>query len=137
MKDMIEHMESINRLMARYGVKFGIYKNGEFHEQLFPFDPLPRVITHKEFAYLEKGLSQRVDALNCFLSDVYGDKKIIKDGVIPEDFIFSSKGYLPQCEGMRPPKGIYSHISGIDLVQAKDGTWYILEDNLRIPSGAS
>ena len=116
MKDMIEHMESINRLMARYGVKFGIYKNGEFHEQLFPFDPLPRVITHKEFAYLEKGLSQRVDALNCFLSDVYGDKKIIKDGVIPEDFIFSSKGYLPQCEGMRPPKGIYSHISGIDLV---------------------
>ena len=130
MKDMIEHMESINRLMARYGVKFGIYKNGEFHEQLFPFDPLPRVITHKEFAYLEKGLSQRVDALNCFLSDVYEDKKIIKDGVIPEDFIFSSKGYLPQCEGMRPPKGIYSHISGIDLVQAKDGPWYILEDNL-------
>ena len=122
MKDMIEHMESINRLMARYGVKFGIYKNGEFHEQLFPFDPLPRVITHKEFAYLEKGLSQRVDALNGFLADIYSDKKIIKDGVIPEDFIFSSKGYLPQCEGMRPPKGIYSHISGIDLVQAKDGT---------------
>ncbi|NBH73177.1 circularly permuted type 2 ATP-grasp protein [Clostridiaceae bacterium] len=137
MRDMVEHMEGINRLMARYGVKFGIYKNREFHEQLFPFDPLPRVIGRDEFLYLEKGLAQRVDALNCFLADVYGEKKIVKDGVIPEDFIFSSKGYLPQCEGMVPPKQVYSHISGIDLVQAKDGDWYILEDNLRIPSGAS
>lgn len=126
MRDMVEHMEGINRLMARYGVKFGIYKNREFHEQLFPFDPLPRVIPAEEFEYLEKGLAQRVDALNCFLADIYGEKKIVKDGVIPEDFIFLSKGYLPQCEGMIPPKRIYSHISGIDLVQAKDGTWYIL-----------
>lgn len=137
MKEMMEHMEGINRLMARYGVKFGIYKNKEFHEQLFPFDPLPRVIPAEEFQYLEKGLIQRVDALNCFLADLYGEKKIVKDGVIPEDFIFSSKGYLPQCEGVMPPKKIYSHISGIDLVQAKDKNWYILEDNLRIPSGAS
>ncbi len=137
MKELVAHMEKINQLLARYGVKFGIYKNKEFHEQLFPFDPLARVITAEEFAYLEKGLSQRVDALNAFLADIYSEKKIVKDGVIPEDFIFSSKGYLPQCEGITPPKKIYSHISGIDLVQAKDKTWYILEDNLRIPSGAS
>ncbi|MDO5348590.1 MAG: circularly permuted type 2 ATP-grasp protein [Lachnospiraceae bacterium] len=137
MKELINHTEGINRLLARYGVKFGIYKNNEFHEQLFPFDPLPRIIPTDEFGFLEKGLIQRVDALNCFLADIYGEKKIVKDGVIPEDFIFSSKGYLPQCEGIKPPKGIYSHISGIDLVQAKDKTWYILEDNLRIPSGAS
>ncbi|MDO4330234.1 MAG: circularly permuted type 2 ATP-grasp protein [Lachnospiraceae bacterium] len=137
MKELINHTEGINRLLARYGVKFGIYKNNEFHEQLFPFDPLPRIIPADEFDFLEKGLIQRVDALNCFLADIYGEKKIVKDGVIPEDFIFSSKGYLPQCEGIKPPKGIYSHISGIDLVQAKDKTWYILEDNLRIPSGAS
>lgn len=137
MRELVEHMEGINRLMARYGVKFGIYKNHEFHEQLFPFDPLPRVISAKEFDFLERGLIQRVDALNCFLADIYGEKKIVKDGVIPEDFIFSSKGYLPQCEGVVPPKGIYSHISGIDLVQGKDKNWYILEDNLRIPSGAS
>ncbi len=137
MKELINHTEGINRLLARYGVKFGIYKNNEFHEQLFPFDPLPRIIPADEFDFLEKGLIQRVDALNCFLADIYGEKKIVKDGVIPEDFIFSSKGYLPQCEGIRPPKGIYSHISGIDLVQARDKTWYILEDNLRIPSGAS
>lgn len=137
MRELVEHMEGINRLMARYGVKFGIYRNQEFHEQLFPFDPLPRVISAKEFAFLERGLIQRVDALNCFLADIYGEKKIVRDGVIPEDFIFSSKGYLPQCEGIRPPKEIYSHISGIDLVQGKDRNWYILEDNLRIPSGAS
>ena len=137
MKELINHTEGINRLMARYGVKFGIYKNGTFHEQLFPFDPIARVIGAEEFAYLEKGLIQRVDALNAFLADIYGEKKILKDGVIPEDFIYSSKGYLIQCQGIVPPEGIYSHISGIDLVQARDKTWYILEDNLRIPSGAS
>ena len=118
-------------------MKFGLYKNGTFHEQLFPFDAIPRVIPHEDFQYLEKGLIQRVDALNLFLKDVYGDKKIVKDGVIPEEFVFSSSGYLPECEGIVPPKGIYSHISGIDLVLGKDGEWYILEDNLRIPSGAS
>lgn len=96
MKELVEHTEGINRLMARYGVKFGIYKGGEFHEQLFPFDAIPRVITHDDFQQLEKGLIQRVDALNLFLNDIYSEKKIIKDG-----------------------------------------EWYILEDNLRIPSGAS
>ncbi len=137
MQELIDHTEGINRLMARFGVKFGIYKNGEFHEQLFPFDAIPRVIPHKDFQYLEKGLIQRVDALNCFLRDIYTDKKIIKDQVVPEDFVFSSSGYLPQCDHFTPPKGIYSHISGIDLVLGKDKEWYILEDNLRIPSGAS
>lgn len=134
---LVNHVEGINKLLARYGVKFGIYKNQTFHEQLFPFDAIPRIITKNDFALLEKGLIQRVDALNLFLKDVYGEKKIIKDGVIPEEFVFSSSGYLPECEGACPPKNIYSHISGIDLVQGKDGSWYILEDNLRIPSGAS
>ena len=137
MFELVDHTEDINRLLARYGVKFGIYKNNEFHEQLFPFDPLPRIISAEEFEFLDRGLSQRVRALNLFLADIYSDKKIIKDGVIPEDFVYSSKGYLPQCEGIVPPGRIYSHISGIDLVQGKDRNWYILEDNLRIPSGAS
>lgn len=137
MRELIDHTEGINRLLARYGVKLGLYKNGTFHEQLFPFDAIPRVISHQEFEYLEKGLIQRVDALNLFLEDVYGEKKIIKDGVVPEEFVFSSSGYLLECEGMKPPKRIHSHISGIDLVLGKDGEWYILEDNLRIPSGAS
>jgi uncharacterized circularly permuted ATP-grasp superfamily protein len=127
----------INKLMARYGVKFGIYKNGEFIEQLFPYDAIPRIISHDEFALLERGLVQRVDALNCFLKDIYSDAKIIADKVVPEEFVYISKGYLQECAGIVPPEGVYSHISGIDLVQAKDGAWYILEDNLRIPSGAS
>ena len=78
-----------------------------------------------------------MDALNCFLRDIYGKKQIVRDGIIPEEFVFSAKGFLAPCDGVRPPKGIYSHISGIDLVQSKDNNWYILEDNLRVPSGAS
>lgn len=134
---LCEHGEAVNNLLARYGVKFGIYKNGTFKEQLFPFDPIPRVITKEGFDYLERGLQQRVTALNRFLSDIYSEKKIIKDGIVPEEFVFSSSGYLPQCEGIQPVKDVYSHISGIDLVESEDGTWYVLEDNLRIPSGAS
>ena len=137
MEDLLAHKEEINRLMARYGVKFGIYKNGTFKERLFPFDPIPRVIPADDYAGLEKGLVQRVTALNLFLKDIYAEKKIIKDGVVPEEFVYRSPGYLAQCEGILPSKGVYSHISGIDLVLGKDGVWYILEDNLRIPSGAS
>lgn len=133
----VANAREINELLARYGVKFGIYKNGSFHEQLFSFDAVPRIIGAKVFAEIEKGLIQRVNALNMFLRDVYSSKQIVSDGVIPADFVYSSTGFLQQCDGLVPPKGVYSHISGIDLVQAKDGIRYILEDNLRIPSGAS
>ena len=135
--DLYERADAINELLARYGVKFGIYKNNTFKEQLFPFDVIPRIITKEEFDVLEKGLAQRVDALNLFLKDIYTEKKIIKDGIVPEDFVYSSSGYMVQCEGFVPPKGVFSHISGIDLVKGKNGEWYILEDNLRVPSGAS
>ena len=135
--DLYDRTDTINELLARYGVKFGIYKNNVFKEQLFPFDVIPRIIQKDEFAVLEKGLKQRVDALNLFLKDIYTDKKIIRDNVVPEDFVYSSSGYLAQCEGFVPPKEVFSHISGIDLVKGKNGEWYILEDNLRVPSGAS
>ena len=135
--DLLEHTDTVNEQLARYGVKFGIYKNNTFKEQLFPFDAIPRIIEKKEFDYLERGLKQRVDALNLFLKDIYHEKKIIRDKVVPEEFIYASSGYLAQCENVMPPKGIYSHISGIDLVQGKNKEWYILEDNLRVPSGAS
>ena len=134
---LIRHSDEINELLARYGVKFGIYKNNEFKEQLFPYDMIPRVIGAEEFAILEKGLSQRVMALNLFIKDIYSEKKIIKDGIVPEEFVFAGSGFLAECDGVMPPKGIYSHISGIDLVQGKNGEWYVLEDNLRVPSGAS
>lgn len=135
--ELLQHTDTVNELLARYGVKFGIYKNQVFREQLFPCDAIPRVIECGEFAFLERGLKQRVMALNLFLKDIYSKKQIVKDGIVPEDFIFASSGYMAECEGAVPAKGIYSHISGIDLVKGKDGVWYILEDNLRVPSGAS
>ncbi|MEE1028556.1 MAG: circularly permuted type 2 ATP-grasp protein [Agathobacter sp.] len=135
--ELLEHTDVVNELLARYGVKFGIYKDNTFKEQLFPFDAIPRIISKKEFEYLEKGLKQRVVALNMFLKDIYSKKQIVKDGIVPKDFIFASSGYMAECEGVTPPKDIYSHISGIDLVKGKDENWYILEDNLRVPSGAS
>ena len=137
MDSLIRHKQQINQQLARYGVKFGIYKNGVFQERLFPYDPIPRIITAEEWETLERGLRQRVDALNLFLADVYGKQRILADGVVPEEFVYRSPGYLPQCQGITPPGGVYSHISGIDLVKGKNGTWYVLEDNLRIPSGAS
>lgn len=134
---LVKQRDTVNKWMDRFGVRFGIYKNGTFKEQLFPFDPIPRIISNSDWTELDQGLRQRVKALNLFLYDIYHEKNIVRDGVIPPEFIYSSSGYLPQCEGITPAKNIYSHISGIDLVQAKDGTWYVLEDNLRIPSGAS
>lgn len=137
MYSLVAQKDAVNKWMERYGVRFGIYKNGTFLEQLFPFDAIPRVIPGAEWKELEVGLIQRVKALNCFLNDIYGEKKIVRDGVIPEPFIYSSKGYLVECEGITPVKGVFAHIAGIDLVQAKNGDWLVLEDNLRIPSGAS
>ncbi|MCI2240889.1 circularly permuted type 2 ATP-grasp protein [Adlercreutzia faecimuris] len=134
---LVGQTDKINQQLARYGVKFGIYKDGRFDERLFPFDAVPRVIGAEQWAQLERGLVQRVDALNAYLRDLHSDARIIRDGVIPEHFAYASSGYLPQCEHIMPPKGIYSHISGIDLVEGEDGEWYVLEDNLRIPSGAS
>ena len=125
--DLFEHTDTVNELLARYGVKFGIYKNNVFKEQLFPFDAIPRVIGKQEFDWLERGLKQRVVALNLFLKDIYGEKKIIRDKVVPEEFVYASSGYLAQCEGVRPVKDIYSHISGIDLVQGKNKEWYVLQ----------
>ncbi|MFR9651169.1 MAG: circularly permuted type 2 ATP-grasp protein [Rikenellaceae bacterium] len=136
-ESLIESKEKVNRWMERFGVRFGVYKGGVFNEQIFPFDSIPRVISKSDWETLESGLEQRVKALNLFLEDIYHEKRIVADGVIPEEFIYAAKDYLPQCEGISPSKGIHSHISGIDLVQAKSGEWYILEDNLRIPSGAS
>ncbi len=134
---LIERRAQINEDMARNGVRFGLYKNGEFKEQIFPYDPVPRIIGADEFDKLSRGLAQRVRALNAFLRDIYSEKQIIRDKVVPEDFVYSSSGYLPQINEVEPPAGIYAHIAGEDLVQDSDGSWVVLEDNLRIPSGAS
>ena len=136
-KELTDSRDTVNKMLERFGVRFGVYKKGVFNEQLFPFDSVPRIISKKDWDYLERGLKQRVEAPNMFLWDIYHDKRIVKDGVVPEEFVYSSKGYMPVCEGISPKGRVYSHISGIDLVEGKDGQWYVLEDNLRIPSGAS
>ena len=136
-KELTDSRDTVNKMLERFGVRFGVYKKGVFNEQLFPFDSVPRIISKKDWDYLERGLKQRVEALNMFLWDIYHDKRIVKDGVVPEEFVYSSKGYMPVCEGISPKGRVYSHISGIDLVEGKDGQWYVLEDNMRIPSGAS
>ena len=105
----VGNASEINELLRRYGVKFGIYKNGVFNEQFFPFDPIPRVISAEDFQSIEKGLVQRVNALNEFLFDIYHEKKIVRDGIIPEDFIYISKGYLAECEGITPKNKVYSY----------------------------
>lgn len=136
-KELTDSRNTVNQWMERFGVRFGVYKKGVFKEQLFPFDSVPRIIKKTDWDYLEVGLQQRVKALNIFLWDIYHDKKIIKDGIVPEEFVYSSKGYMPECEGISPTQKVYAHIAGIDLVEGKDNNWYVLEDNLRIPSGAS
>lgn len=136
-KELTDSRDTVNKWMERFGVRFGVYKKGVFNEQLFPFDSVPRIINKDDWDYLERGLQQRVKALNMFLWDVYHDRRIVRDGIIPEEFVFSSKGYMPECDGISPIGGVYAHIAGIDLVEGKDDRWYVLEDNLRIPSGAS
>lgn len=135
--ELIGRRESINRELARNGVRFGIYRDGVYHDRLFPYDPIPRILGSDEYDQLEAGLKQRVNALNAYLKDIYSDKRIVADGVVPEEYVYTSAGYLPQVNGVTPPGGVFAHIAGEDLVQGKDGRWWVLEDNLRIPSGAS
>lgn len=135
--ELVDRRESINRELSRNGVRFGIYKNGEYHDRLFPYDPIPRIIESDEFDRMEAGLKQRVNALNAYLRDIYSDKQAIKDGIVPEEYVYTSAGYFPQVNGVTPPGGVFAHVAGEDLVQGQDGQWWVLEDNLRIPSGAS
>lgn len=134
----IRHRQQAAQIaLFKMGVTFNVYSDNQGTEKIFPFDILPRTIAASEWQVLERGLKQRIQALNQFLADVYGDQKIVRDGVIPADVVYSSQGFLKACMDLKPPKGIWSHISGMDLVRDRDGQWYVLEDNLRCPSGVS
>jgi uncharacterized circularly permuted ATP-grasp superfamily protein len=106
-------------------------------ERIFPFDIVPRIIVGKEWRELERGIKQRLHALNLFLADVYGEQRIVKEGILPQYLVETSADFRPQCRGIRPPQGIWCHVSGTDLVRDKSGEFYVLEDNLRCPSGVS
>ncbi|OIO16202.1 MAG: UDP-N-acetylmuramate dehydrogenase [Helicobacteraceae bacterium CG1_02_36_14] len=124
--------------MDKFAINFNLYKDGNFIEQSLPFDVIPRIISKKEFTEIEKGLQQRVQALNLFLEDLYTDAKIVKEGIIPREFVEQASGYLKEFVGFSPSKKIRAHINGIDLVKdSSNDKWIILEDNLRVPSGSS
>ncbi len=119
------------------GMTFNVYHDKQGIEKILHLDIIPRIIPGSEWQLLERGLIQRIDALNHFLQDIYNEGKILKDKIIPEDLILGSKDYLEPCKGLTPPKGIWCHITGTDLVRDKTGAYFILEDNLRCPSGVS
>ncbi len=129
--------ELAKRLFMSQGITFTVYSSGEGIEKIFPFDIIPRIITAGEWSFIEKGIKQRLKALNLFLKDIYSNQFIIKDGVIPAQMIYSCPHYLREMHNFQVPYDIYVHISGIDLIRDSDGSFYILEDNLRTPSGVS
>ncbi len=135
--ELKRRQQAAERALLNLGVTFGVYANETGHEHIFPCDIVPRIVEVSDWERIERGLRQRVMALNCFIDDVYHDQKIIKDGVVPGEIVSSSKGFLRSCVGLNPPKGIWCHIGGIDLVRVSDGTIYVLEDNLRCPSGVA
>lgn len=119
------------------GITFTVYTEGNAIDRAWPFDIIPRMITKKEWDPVDAGLRQRVRALNMFIDDLYHDQKIIKDKVFPKELLEDSVNFRKQCVGISPPLGVWAHICGSDLVRDKDGTIYVLEDNLRVPSGVS
>ncbi len=123
--------------LLRMGITFNVYADEQGIEKIFPFDLIPRIIGANEWNWIERGLKQRIHALNLFIDDVYHDQKILKDGVVPSDIVLSSERYLKQCIGLDPPRGVWCHITGTDLVRDSDGQIYVLEDNLGCPSGVS
>ena len=124
-------------IFRRVGITFAVYGDDAGTERLIPFDTIPRIIPAKEWAALEAGIKQRVQALNMFLHDIYHEQKIIKAGVIPAEQILNNAQYRPEMQGIDVPGDIYAHIAGIDVVRAGQGEFYVLEDNLRVPSGVS
>jgi uncharacterized circularly permuted ATP-grasp superfamily protein len=135
--DLNKKEELAKRLFMSQGITFTVYNSGEGIEKIFPFDIIPRIITADEWAFVEKGIKQRLTALNLFLKDVYNNQFIINDGIVPIDIIYSCPHFLREMYRLQVPYDIYVHISGIDIIRDYDGTFYVLEDNLRTPSGVS
>jgi uncharacterized circularly permuted ATP-grasp superfamily protein len=129
--------DEAERAFHRVGITFAVYGEGESTERLIPFDLVPRIIPANEWDMLDAGLKQRVRALNLFLHDVYHDQAILKEGIVPAERVLSNGQYRREMIGMKVPGGIYAHIAGVDLVRAGEGEYFVLEDNLRVPSGVS
>jgi uncharacterized circularly permuted ATP-grasp superfamily protein len=135
--ELLRRQRSAERALLNLGITFNVYGDSAGTERIFPFDLVPRIVSAAEWQGIERGLKQRIHALNLFIDDVYHDQKIVKDGIVPAETLQSAKSFRSQCVGMKPPHGIWCHITGTDLVRNSDGQIYVLEDNLRCPSGVS
>src|SRR6266702_2060856 len=136
-EEILNCQKAAERSLLQMGITFNVYGEQAGVEKIFPFDILPRIVSGEEWNRIEAGLNQRIRALNLFIDDIYHHQRILKDGILPKDIIFSAKSYRQQCLGWNPPAGIWCHITGTDLVRHSDGQIYVLEDNLRCPSGVS
>jgi uncharacterized circularly permuted ATP-grasp superfamily protein len=136
-EELVARQRAAERALVQMGITFNVYGESAGVEKTLPFDLVPRIIAGSEWNAIERGLKQRIQALNLFIDDLYDDQKVLKDGIVPRDVIESSKGFRPQCMGFDPPRRIWCHITGTDLVRHHDGRIYVLEDNLRCPSGVS
>jgi uncharacterized circularly permuted ATP-grasp superfamily protein len=132
-----ERREAVNAAIMTTGITFTVYSEAGNIDRAWPFDIIPRVMSKKEWTRIEAGLKQRLTALNMFINDLYNEQRIVKDGVFPLEVLDGSKNFREQCKGMTPRFGVWAHVCGTDLVRDKDGTVYVLEDNLRVPSGVS
>ena len=129
--------QAVEAAILTMGITFTVYSEGTNIDRAWPFDIVPRVIAKADWLRIEEGLKQRLTALNLFINDLYNEQRIINDGVFPAEILAGSKNFRPQCKGITPRFGVWAHICGTDLVRDKDGTVYVLEDNLRVPSGVS
>ncbi|MGE0822014.1 MAG: circularly permuted type 2 ATP-grasp protein [Candidatus Binatia bacterium] len=132
-----QRQQAAERALLHMGITFNVYGESESTERIFPFDIIPRIIDAVEWEWIERGLRQRVYALNLFVHDIYHEQKILKDNVIPAEVVHSARSFRQACVGLNPRRGVWCHITGTDLVRDRDGQLYVLEDNLRCPSGVS
>ncbi|HKA53099.1 MAG TPA: circularly permuted type 2 ATP-grasp protein [Candidatus Binatia bacterium] len=135
--ELLQRQQAAERALLHMGITFNVYGDSAGAERIFPFDIIPRIVESAEWQWIERGLKQRVYALNLFINDIYHEQKIIKDKVIPAGLIHSARSFRQACVGLNPPRGVWCHITGTDLVRDSDGQIYVLEDNLRCPSGVS
>src|SRR5687767_7984410 len=136
--DQMNHKDELaKKLFMSQGITFTVYSSGEGIEKIFPFDIIPRIIRAEEWKEIEDGIKQRLKVLNIFLKDIYHQQFIIKDGIVPAKMIYTCPNFLREMVNVEVPYDIYTHISGVDLIRDNDGKFYVLEDNLRTPSGVS
>jgi uncharacterized circularly permuted ATP-grasp superfamily protein len=136
-ESLLTKQQAAEIMLLQLGITFAVYGDEAGSEKIFPFDVLPRIVDGSEWSQIESGLKQRIFALNAFIEDIYNKRQILKERIVPEDIVLSSRTYRAECVGFSPPHNIWCHITGTDLIRDRDGRFYVLEDNLRCPSGVS